>query len=259
MMKATYDRPHTTYLSLDEAALAMRSALTEVLGEDPAPATLALALGKTALETGRWASMWNFNWGNIKASDKYEGAFTCITLNEVFPAGVTWFAPEGQLSRKGGTVIGAHYPVPDGHPQTRMRAHASAAEGALAYVRFVAGGRYSAAWKLLLAGDAAGYVHALKQAGYFTADEETYKCSVVSLQKELVTKLSGLPHDEPTVEVPPVDEVRSWLAPQDIAQLEAELADRYFDVLDMNRQDGLREMSEPDDDETTVREGKGQA
>ncbi len=40
--------------------------------------TLALALAKTALETGRWQRIWNSNFGNIKASESYVGQYTCI-------------------------------------------------------------------------------------------------------------------------------------------------------------------------------------
>lgn len=234
-MQASYVRPHQTPLAFDEAAFAMRSALAALLEKDPAPETLALALGKTALETGRWGmsggGLWNFNFGNIKCSDAYAGIFTCITLNECMPAGVTWYSPEGQLSRKGGTVIGQRYDVPPGHPQTRMRAYKTAAEGAADYCAFVASGRYVKAWQRLLAGDALGYVHELKLAKYFTADEATYAKGVVSLQKEFIVKLSGLPHNEPTVEVPPPDEVRALLSKQDIAALEAEQADRYFGAI----------------------------
>lgn len=239
-MLATYVEPTRTPLTFEQAARAMRSALTEVLGGDPHSAVLALALGKTALETGRWSAMWCGNWGNVKASDKWPGLFTCIELNEVGPAGVSWYSPEGLLNRKGGTVIAERCSVPPGHPQTRMRAFKSPDEGALDYVRFVAGGRYAAAWERLLAGDAAGYVHALKLKGYFTADEEPYRNGVVSLQKEFLAKLRGLPEPEPPHEVPEPGEVRCWLAPQDIAQLEALLADNYFAMLD-NPARSLRE------------------
>jgi hypothetical protein len=226
----------------------MRAALTEVIGAEPHSAVLALALAKTALETGRWRAMWNFNFGNVKCSDRWAGLFTCISLNEVGKAGVTWYAPEGELNRKGGQVIGSRYDVPPGHPQTRMRAFSTADDGALDYVRFVAGGRYAAAWMRLLDGDAAGYVHELKRAGYFTADEAPYARGVVALQREFLAKLKPETHAEldpsEVHEVPEPDVVRGWLAPMDIAQLEAELADRYFDLLDMSRRDGHREMSE---------------
>lgn len=243
-MRAQYVAPVKTPLAFEDAANAMRRALASVLGKDPEVSVLALALGKTALETGRWSSIWNFNFGNIKASDTYPGLYTCISLNEVMPAGVMWYAPEGLLNRKGGVVIAERCSVPPGHPQTRMRAHESASEGALAYVRFVAGGRYAAAWEQLLAGDAAGYVHGLKLKGYFTANEETYKRGVVALQREFIAKLAALPPEEPPVDLPEPDAVRGWLAPMDVAALEAELADRYYSLLDDNRRSALQEMSD---------------
>jgi hypothetical protein len=258
-MQATYVQPHQTPLTLDEAAQKMSAALAAALGAAPATDVLALALGKTALETGRWSAIWNGNWGNVKCSDSYSGLFTAITLNEVIDGKVVWFSPYGRLTgnpSRGGRLAGdladAGRQVPPGHPQTRLRAFSTSADGALDYVRFVAGGRYAAAWQRLLAGDAAGYVHALKKAGYFTADESTYAKGVVALQKEFVAKLSGLPHNEPTVEVPHPDDVRTWLAPQDIAALEAELAERYFDTLDETRTEGLAEMSGND----TLAEGE---
>jgi hypothetical protein len=251
-MLATYVHPETTALTFDLAALAMRAALIETLGQDPAAPTLALALAKTALETGRWSSMWCFNFGNIKCSDKWGGLFTCVTLNEVIDGKVMWFSPLGRLTgnpSKGGRLAGdvadTGRKVPPGHPQTRLRAFAEASEGALNYVQFVSGGRYAAAWARLLVGDGAGYVHELKRAGYFTADEEQYARGVLSLQREFIAKLAALPAEPASV--PPVEDVRAWLAPQDIAALETELAERYFDLLDDNRKSALREMSDDDD------------
>lgn len=254
-MLAAYVPPKTTPLTFDEAALSMSSALTAILGETPPTPALALALGKTALETGRWSAIWNGNWGNIKASDKHEGLFTCISLNEVIGNSVVWFAPEGQLNRRGGSVIGKVYRVPDGHPQTRMRAYPTADDGALDYCRFVAGGRYAAAWELLLKGDAVGYVHALKARGYFTADEATYTKGVVSLQREFIAKLEARP--APEMPTPSAEEIRELLSEQDIAAIEAEQADRYFDMLEDVRQSAHREMLEDPADEITKKVNLG--
>lgn len=171
-------------LTLEEAASALRLALNHHLKSDPAVEVLALALGKTALETGRWKAIHRFNFGNIKAGETYAGLYTTFRCNEVIGGKVRWFDP---------TTDG--YSDPPGHPQTRFRAYTSAAEGAAAYIAFVAGGRYATAWQRLLAGDASGYVHALKVAGYFTADEAPYLKGVVSLQREFIGKLKSLPDD----------------------------------------------------------------
>jgi hypothetical protein len=248
-MLARYVASKKTQLSFEAAASAMSLALASVLGERPSTAVLALALGKTALETGRWSSCWNGNWGNVKASEKYDGLYTCIVLNEVLGGKVEWFAPEGRLTgnpAKGGVHAGdptdVGRGVPPGHPQTRMRAFTSAADGALDYVRFVASGRYKAAWELLLAGDAEGYVRALKAAGYFTADEVTYAKGVISLQREFISKLERLT-PEPEFRVPAAEEVREWLTPEDSAALQAALTERHFERLDDMRRDALRQLS----------------
>lgn len=252
-MNAAYVPPKKTPLTFDEADGALTLALASSLGETPSIPTRALALAKTALETGRWSAMWNHNWGNVKASEKWEGLYTCIVLNEVLNGKVVWFAPEGRLTgnpAKGGKLAGdladAGRTVPPGHPQTRMRAFPTAADGALDYVRFVGGGRYRAAWELLLAGDAQGYVHALKVAGYFTADEATYAKGVLSLQREFIARIEARP--APELPIPPPDEVREWLSEQDAELLEAQLAERRFDLASERRASALRELSGLDPD-----------
>jgi len=262
-MLARYVPPRHDKLTFDEAAQAFSGALAAVLGETPSTETLALCLGKTALETGRWGAsggLWNFNFGNVKCSATYPGNYCCILLNEVLNGRVVWFDPTGELTAnpsKGGKLMGPPMAVPDGHPQTRMRAFATADEGALAYVRFVAGGRYAAAWELLLKGDANGYVHALKMAGYFTADEATYARTTLSLQREFIAKLAGRP--APIIPVPPVETVREWLTMQDLTALDAAFVERARDILDENRTAALAPgaLDEPTTDDSAESEPPG--
>jgi hypothetical protein len=195
-MLATYTAPIETVISFDEAVLLMRWALGEQLGNEPTDSVLALALAKVWLETGRGLHCWNFNWGNVKAGENYLGMFTCITLNEVLAGKTHWYSPEGELSAapsKGGKLTGAPLRVPDGHPWTRMRAHANHYDGVDCYVDFVEHGRYRAAWQELLLGHAESYVHELKAACYFTADEGAYRRGVVALRDELLCRLRNLP------------------------------------------------------------------
>lgn len=200
-MKAVYTEPVRTVFTFEEAEAAMRWALAGQLGKaehDVPDEIVALALGKTALETGRWKSCWNGNWGNVKAGADFEGQYTCILLNEVLNRGgknvVVWFKPEGELVGGPTSALkGAPLPVPGGHVQTRMRAYANHYDGAQSYVEFVAGGRYKSAWAALLQGNAAEYVHRLKLAGYFTADEATYRAGVESLFREMLSRVRKLP------------------------------------------------------------------
>jgi hypothetical protein len=230
----------------------MNVALTGILSAAPSTEVLALALAKTALETGRWSAIWNANWGNIKAGEQYEGLFTCITLNEVLGGRVVWFDPAGELDRKGGAVVGKVWDVPPGHPQTRMRAYRDPLEGAEEYIQFVASGRYKDAWAELLEGDAVGYVHALKVKNYFTADEATYARGVVSLQKEFIARLKSKPI-EIGAPLPPSEDVRGMLAQQEANRREvqamaiAAATESRFDSLDALRREALSEMVEIDE------------
>jgi hypothetical protein len=213
-MKATYIEPFRTPIPFAQARDCMRWALKSQLdGMAPKDEVLALALAKTALETGRWTQIWCDNWGNVKAADSYVGMYTCITLNEVIRRKngqnmVVWFAPEGELTGAHGQLIASPIAVPQGHPQTRMRAFANAFDGVDSYVDFVANGRYVEAWKRLLAGDAVGYVHCLKAKGYFTADEAVYCKGVASLQREYLARLRS--------EAPPERVDIDWIALRDL-------------------------------------------
>ncbi len=204
-MNAVYVEPVKTPLSFDEAADAMRQGIFVATGVAASTPALALALSKAALETGRWQSMWNFNWGNVKAGPQYVGMYTCFPCNEVIGGQVVWFAPGGRLRRRDGEIVSERYEVPPGHPQTRFRAYANAYDGAQSYVEFVANGRYKDAWEFLLRGDPAGYVHALKLRGYFTADEAVYRRGVERIYQEFLTRLEALRPDRDEQTKPDLD------------------------------------------------------
>jgi hypothetical protein len=180
---ATYVEPAVTVLSWNDAATALRWAL-EGPNSTPSPEVLSLCLAKSALETGRWTKIWNYNFGNVKAGGSYVGMFTCIRLNEVIGGKVKWFDPDSE-----------GFAVPPGHPQTRMRAFANAWDGAQAYIE-VLQERFRPAYDSMLTGNAEKYVRTLKRLNYFTADEEPYLRGVQSLQREFMAKLQGLPHED---------------------------------------------------------------
>lgn len=204
-MQASYVESQKTPFTFEEATECMDWALQTRIGAKPKVEVLALALAKSALETGHWKSIWNDNWGNVKASDKYEGMYTCIVLNEyLIRKGVrtlVWFAPEGELSgnpAKGGVLVEPPRPVPPGHPQTRMRAFANRYDGVDQYVKFVENGNYKKAWAALLTGNAPLYIRELKAAKYFTADESEYLKAVASLQKKFANQINQI--EEPDQE-----------------------------------------------------------
>lgn len=197
-MIATFTEDALTPFSFEEADEAMTAALPK----GSSPAVRALALAKTALETGRWRKIHCFNWGNVKAGDSYVGMFTCFACGEELAEGSCWFEPDGTVKNltKGTVTKPVAFDVPPGHPQTRFRAYANRFDGAFEYVDFVKSGRYAQAWQALLAGDAAGYVHQLKLKGYFTAAEGPYAAGVISLQKEFLGRLSGHSSEDAVVD-----------------------------------------------------------
>lgn len=241
-MQAVFTPDVLTPFSFEEAAKASEAALYGLLNAKPSRDAVALMLAKTALETGRWKKIHCFNWGNIKASQKWVGMYTCILLNEVLNGKVVWFKPEGQLAGGPGTdLVGNRYAMPPaaeptdgyGHPQTRMRAYANKYDGSYDYVDFISQGRYAGAFKVMLEGDATRWVHALKQLGYFTADEATYARGVVSLKNEMLAKLHGIVVPETKIEPVVFDEATSWFA----YQMAVDSLDR---ILREDRDDNLR-------------------
>lgn len=210
-MIATYTEPVRTPLPFETAVDAMRAALRAYAGEATDEA-LALALAKTTLESGRdkeegliYTKSYCFCIGNIKVGASYKGQFTAYPCNEVHldKAGnkfTVFYSPEGQLEHKGGPVRGQRYTGPpddNWHPQCRFRAYAGPTSSAYEYADFLSTAKgYGESWQMLLRGDPAGFVGALKRRGYFTADEGPYRRSVESLHREYLAKLKGLPAEE---------------------------------------------------------------
>jgi hypothetical protein len=150
----TLVRAARTRLSGDEAAGALRAAWTQVRGEAPSPEALSILVGQWAHETGRGASMLNYNFGGLKGT-----------------------GPSG---------LSAAYSTREGWGENavrvvdRFRAYGSAEEGAHDYVSLLAR-RYPDALGAAENGDAKGFVQALKAGGYFTDNEAAYARSVQSL------------------------------------------------------------------------------
>jgi mannosyl-glycoprotein endo-beta-N-acetylglucosaminidase len=146
--------PTRTRLTGSEAAGALRAAWTEVRGRAPSQETLSLLVGQWAHETGRGASMRNFNFGGLKGTGPSGLSATCSTREG-------WGDGEVRVN-------------------ARFRAYGTAEEGARDYVSLLAR-RYPEAVSAAEQGDAKGFVTALKANGYFTDNEATYLRSVQSL------------------------------------------------------------------------------
>lgn len=150
----TLVRAARTRLSGDEAAGALRDAWTSLRGEPPSAETLSILVGQWAHETGRGASMLNYNFGGLKGTGPSGLSAACSTREG-------W--GENQVR------------VVD-----RFRAYGTAEEGARDYMSLLVR-RYPDAVHAAENGDARGFVQALKARGYFTDNEATYTKSVQSL------------------------------------------------------------------------------
>lgn len=189
-MTGTWTLAELTPATPEHVSRAYRTALTNLV---VAPSDLAVAIlhAQGALETGHFKSCWCNNAGNIKAGEKWAGKYTAIKLNEVLNGQTVWFAPEGELESKYGAIKGKLWPVPEGHPQTRMRAYETLAGGVEDKIRFLASPYWRPALDLALEGNAGGYVESIRARNYFTAALDPYRRAVISLaQKYLPVAVS---------------------------------------------------------------------
>jgi flagellum-specific peptidoglycan hydrolase FlgJ len=154
-----------TALSGEEAASALSQAYTKLTGKRPSAETTAILTAQWAHETGRGASMYNYNFGGIKGTGP-SGLSVAQRTRE------GWGADERQIV-------------------DRFRAYTSPAEGATDYVRLLQA-RYPKALDAAAEGDAAGFVHALKARGYFTGNEGAYVRSVQSMSQQALAQGYGV-------------------------------------------------------------------
>jgi hypothetical protein len=152
--------PQRTPLTGGEAAKALEDAWRTVVGGTPDRSTVAVLAAHWAHETGRGQAMLNFNFAGLKGA-----------------------GPSG---------LGAAYRTREGWGKTEVhavdtfRAYRTADEGAKDYVALLAR-RYPRAVEAARAGDASGFVGALKERGYFTGNEAAYRRNVTALSNEALT------------------------------------------------------------------------
>ena len=174
------------------------------LGIDPNPGFVAVLMAQSGLETGHWKIMYNFNFGNVKASDQWikdGGDYTyynyaaphakapvsenltprqvSIALGSAKPRVDDPKFPDMEVgpTRNDGRVTCWFWPD---HIQTRFRAFETLEEGAVAYLSKLTG-RYSDALDAALDNRVSAYVELLHSKGYFTAGLEGYRRAVCKL------------------------------------------------------------------------------
>lgn len=160
-----------TPLTAEEAAYYLKTAWKIVEGEFPSDDTLAILWAQSALESGRWKLLRNYNYGNIKKRVGIK--YTSYECGEV--------------------INGKHQMFYPYHPETFFAAWDSALEGAVGYIQFLKQReRYKKAYQALKEGNENLFVSYLKDGGYFTASLEHYKNLIGKLTKEFKNKKDTL-------------------------------------------------------------------
>jgi hypothetical protein len=198
--------PKLTAVSRGDLRAAIARAHTRVTGQAPSPGLLDILTAHASLETASGAKMFNFNFGGIKGQSA-SGETARYKTHEV--------------------IDGKDTVVRDG-----FRAYGSLDEGAADYVRLMRG-RFGAAVSAAQGGNVDGFAHALKQAGYYTADEHTYASALHSLT-------GGTAHVE---HHEPIATLGAALGNTNIALPDSTQVERFMDALAHHR----HVVSEEDD------------
>jgi hypothetical protein len=153
-----------TPVAASDVYAALSQAWSSVVGGTPSRSSLLVLLAQTAFETGQWASMWNYNLGNIKHVTGDGNTYIELTCTEYDSSGNPYSSP------------------------CYFRAYNDLTSGAAAFIQFLSkSSRYSSAWAAVLDGDPHTFVQQLKADGYFTGSEASYESQVVSY----FTKFNG--------------------------------------------------------------------
>lgn len=168
-------------------------------GLNPSPELVGVLMAQSALETGNWAAMVCFNFGNVKATDGWLAAGGDFTYYTVTQPGADAPVTENMTQQEAEHWMRQAKPRADGsgkldmeirskradgrhyclfwarHVQTRFRAFLSLRAGAQAYLDKLTG-KYAPALIPAAKGDVTGYIAELQRLGpYFRADQAAYE------------------------------------------------------------------------------------
>lgn len=166
-----------TPIPTEEVLKGLYDAWYHVFGNYPKKESVLVLASQWALETGWGKSMWNYNLGNVKSTEKDGRNYCYFACNEILKTSVA----EGYVKknpdtakitkyRDNGTAIIWFYPK---HSGCRFRAFHNLLEGCIDYIG-VLNQKFNRSWPAVLAGDPKQFAHLLKLQGYYTADESEY-------------------------------------------------------------------------------------
>lgn len=175
-----------TPCSLPELYAALSGAWSSLDGA-PGRASILLLEAHWALETAFGHACHWYNLGNKKHVPGDGHNYTQFACGEELPAGTVTAGPTVQIvatyTKKDGVTYDSVRFLPP-HPACNFVAFDSLDDGATDYLLGLRG-RFRNAWPSVLAGDVAGFCHALKVAGYYTADEALYTAGVERCYRQI--------------------------------------------------------------------------
>lgn len=160
-----------TKISPTQAKQAFYDGFVQVTGQPPTDQVLALLMAQSALETGGWRSMHNYNFGNIRPG-RWQHQTTSYACSEV--------------------INGEEIFYPAGDPKAMFRAYSSASEGAADYIVTLLRDNPRRtppdAWKqALLTGDPAAFSEILSHPPpYYTASVAKYTKGMTNLYNQFL-------------------------------------------------------------------------
>jgi hypothetical protein len=177
------------------------AAWSELYGEEPSQASIALLCAQSAFETAFWKRCMAFNLEGAKAMPGGGYDWCYFTTTE-------WMSPA--MARSTAALASTEHPaelvttVPDGrglvevkfkpkHPACCFRAFETLEAACVDYLRLLAK-KFSSAWPAVLAGDVATFIQEIKAHGYFTGDPAVYLAGVRRCYGAIVCVWLGFPN-----------------------------------------------------------------
>lgn len=177
-----------TDVTPQQMAMALYESYWKYFHSWPSKDTIRVLLAQWALETGWGKHMWCYNVGNAKSRPGDGHDYCFFKCNEIIPA-----AKAKKLLAEDPSRVSITTHRADGlcvvwfspkHLWSRFRAFKTLEEGVYDHLRMVVQ-TFDRAWPFAVAGDPAGYSHALKLQGYYTADEASYTKTLKSVFNKL--------------------------------------------------------------------------
>lgn len=174
-----------TPASKEQVIQALWKAWMGYFGSVPKKESIWVMVAQWGLETGWGASMWNWNFGNVKSKDGDGYDFQFFGCGEEVPLATAnaWKAKDPALvtikrvyEAKGKQMASVWVDPP--HWVSRFRAFDDILEGATDYLALLVK-RFTLAWPYVVDGDPVAFSHALKQQTYYTDDEAHYTKTLV--------------------------------------------------------------------------------